>query len=172
MSLLRLPPLQRPAIGCHLFTLRFTFCKTFGQPLRTNLHSKQFHVSYRGQLAARTSLPPPEHSTSARKTSNALAYVGGRKPNQTLAESLASKPSLTLLYQAPSHIVYMTTCCILGAFCITWSVFNFYGTFINPVGQPGSFVFIAMGTTIILVAAGGVAAMRRVSHIIPTDPVS
>ena len=162
MSFLRLPPPLRPFVDCHSFTLRFPLRNIFGQPLRTHTHPKQFHTFSRTQLAAQKSLPQSKNSTSTRKAPNALAYIGGRKPSQTLAESLASKPSPTLLYQAPSYVVYMTTCCLLGGFCFAWSVFNIYGTFISPIGQPGHFVLVSMGITATLVLCLGGYVMSRV----------
>ena len=62
-----------------------------------------------------------------------------------LIDKYAQRSSPTLLYQAPSPVLYQTGCYLLAGFCFTWAGYNVWNTFLDPLVETGNFVKFSIG---------------------------
>ncbi|KAI9823901.1 MAG: hypothetical protein M1832_002219 [Thelocarpon impressellum] len=64
---------------------------------------------------------------------------------RSFAEKLALKPSPTLLYQAPSHTLYVVGSYAFGLFCLSYAGFNFYAHYLHPPPGLSPWIPVAFG---------------------------
>lgn len=96
-------------------------------------------------------LSPIVKATSKTIAPASLPY----KAHASFADTLALRSSPVLLYQSPSHVVYITGCWLLGGFCMTWATFNFYSQYLDPIkGTPGWIPVLMGGVCVAMVCAG------------------
>jgi hypothetical protein len=87
---------------------------------------------------------------------------------QSYATTLAQKSHPTLLYQAPSHTIFMI-CCYSGAlFCFSYAGFNFWTQYLVPPESLASWVPIAFAGVCFVMAAGGAWLVLSCSGLIKT----
>ena len=73
----------------------------------------------------------------------------------SFADTLALRSSPILLYQAPSHALYITSCWLLGGFCMTYATINFYTQILDPLkGTPQWVPMLMGGLCVVMVCAG------------------
>ena len=87
----------------------------------------------------------------------------------SFADTLARRSSPILLYQAPSHTVYIAGCWLLGGFCMTWATFNFYSQYLDPAkGTPTWIPVLIGGVCVVMVCMGTWAILGvRISTVAP-----
>ena len=84
---------------------------------------------------------------------------------KSLAETLSSRSSPTLLYQAPPPTVYIATCYSFGAFCLVYAGFVFYVQYLHPLdGTPG-WLPVMMGGVSVFMTFIGIRSLFGVSHV-------
>ena len=84
---------------------------------------------------------------------------------ESFAESIASRSSPTLLYEAPSPVLFVATCYILGAGCLTYAGFNFYSVYLHPPDQMGFYLPVMVGGVCVFMAFAGVWVISGVCII-------
>ncbi len=89
---------------------------------------------------------------------------------RSFAETMALRPSPTLLYQAPSHTVYIVGSYVIGGFCLAYAGFNFYSHYLLPPEGLAPWVPIAFGGVCVFMTCFGtwliLAPARLVSSCI------
>ncbi|KAL2019669.1 hypothetical protein VTK56DRAFT_9288 [Thermocarpiscus australiensis] len=118
------------------------------------------------QTAARSSRPAataaakpaapkqPKNAPSKPSTLPGSAASQARRPS-TYAEQLALK-GRTVLYEAPSHFWFRAGCFSSGAFCVSYTVFQYWNIYISP--PEGLYWWIPHAYGLILVAMAGMGA--------------
>lgn len=81
---------------------------------------------------------------------------------RSFADTLALRPSPVLLYQSPSHAVYVTGCWLLGGFCMTWATFNFYSQYLDPIKGTPEWIPVLMGGVCVAMVCAGTWAILGV----------
>jgi len=79
-----------------------------------------------------------------------------RASYESFSESLARRPSPTILYEAPSPYLYITGCYVLATACFVYAGFNFESTYLHPPEQIGYWIPIAVGGVCVAMAFFGV----------------
>ncbi|KAH7360438.1 hypothetical protein BKA65DRAFT_493128 [Rhexocercosporidium sp. MPI-PUGE-AT-0058] len=74
---------------------------------------------------------------------------------KSYAMSLAEKPHSTLLYQAPSHTVYMLTCYGTAGFCFAYATISFWSNYLLAPPDLPTWVPVAFGGISLLMACLG-----------------
>lgn len=103
-------------------------------------------------------LSPIVKATSKTIAPASLPY----KAHASFAETLALRSSPVLLYQSPSHVVYITSCWLLGGFCMTWATFNFYIHYMDPTKGTPEWIPVFMGGVCVAMLCGGTWAILGV----------
>ncbi|KAL5327049.1 hypothetical protein ACEPPN_004739 [Leptodophora sp. 'Broadleaf-Isolate-01'] len=98
----------------------------------------------------KTSNTPAKAPTPAKGP--ALVTPTGYK---SYAMSLAEKTHSTLLYQAPSHTMYMLTCYGTAGFCFTYATISFWSNYILAPPDLPTWVPVAFGGISLLMACLG-----------------
>ena len=93
--------------------------------------SKEYHSRLSTKVAKLRSVLP----TATPRTINGPQPVRAGA-YQTVGQSLALRPSPTLLYQSPSYSMFFIGYYLLGGFCLVYAVINFRMHYLNPV--PGT----------------------------------
>lgn len=96
---------------------------------------------------------PPRSQPAARPLQ---ISKGNRLSYESFSESLARRPSLTILYEAPSPYLYITGCYVLATACFAYAGFNFESTYLHPPEQLGYWIPIAVGGVCVAMAFFGV----------------
>ena len=109
----------------------------------------------------------PVPSTIARKVSP-RAFPQNVSPTTTepfrpYVARLASRPSPTLLYQAPSASGFIAGCYILAGLCFSYVAFNAWNTFVNPLIEHDFFIRGAVASMCFAVSCFGAWVVFRVS---------
>lgn len=118
-------------------------------------------------------------SKSPKKTIPITPAPNARKAVQpiyaTYAQTLAQKPHPTLLYQAPSHTVFLLSSYSGAFFCFTYAAYNLNITYFNPPADLASWVSYSFGGICFLMAAFGgylLLSPARLIHTISAVPVA
>ena len=74
---------------------------------------------------------------------------------ESFVESIAFRSSPTLLYEAPSPVLFVTTCYVLGAGCLAYAGFNFYSVYLHPPDQIGFYLPVMVGGVCVFMAFAG-----------------
>lgn len=118
----------------------------------------------------------PTPGRTARPTRNTVLKAPSYLPNHALyAQTLASKHSPTLLYEAPTSNIYAITCYGVSGFCMAYGVWHFYDALLTP--HPGLWWVIPyfMGGVCIFTIGAGVyvaAGVRRLVKSVTAVPVT
>jgi hypothetical protein len=157
------------------FLLRLPFYRLSTLPPGTNLSSLQRRGLYESvakvnslrwrlftstvrQLAVKNAKPAvrqlaPKSQLAARPLQTSK---GNRLSYESFSESLARRPSPTVLYEAPSPYLYITGCYVLATACFAYAGFNFESTYLHPPQQLGYWIPIAVGGVCVAMAFFGV----------------
>ncbi|KAI9886691.1 MAG: hypothetical protein M1823_001467 [Watsoniomyces obsoletus] len=81
---------------------------------------------------------------------------------------MACRPSPTLLYQAPSHTVYIVGSYIFGGFCLAYAGFNFYSHYLLPPEGLAPWVPIAFGGVCVFMTCFGTWLILAPARLIRT----
>ena len=84
------------------------------------------------------------------------------KAYRSFADTLALRSSPILLYQSPSHAVYITGCWLVGGFCMTWATFNFYIQYLDPIKGTPEWIPVLMGGVCVATMCLGTWVILRV----------
>lgn len=119
------------------------------------------------QLTAKKTQTAPSRIQTASKVAARAIPTAKANPTtyKTYAETLNSRPSPTLLYQAPSPALYVIGCYTLGGFCITYGAYNFWANYLHPYGQPPAWVPIAFGAIALATGVFGCYVLYGVRHL-------
>ena len=93
--------------------------------------SKVYHY----RLSTKTAKPRSVLPTATPRTINGPQPVRAGA-YQTVGQSLALRPSPTLLYQSPSYSTFFIGNYLFGGFCLVYAIINFRMHYLNPV--PGT----------------------------------
>lgn len=85
---------------------------------------------------------------------------------KSLAETLSSRASPTLLFQAPSPTVYIAACYSFGAFCLIYAGFVFYSQYLHPMDGTPVWLPVMMGGISVFMTFVGIRSFFGVSDII------
>lgn len=89
-----------------------------------------------------------------------------RNPSYTpFAQSLANRPSPTLLYQVHSQTNFTVGCYIVGTAIVVMAVFNFYTEYLHPLDRTYAWVPVIMAAFCLAMLALGLWVIRRVRLI-------
>lgn len=155
---------------CHFQTaqaLHFFLPRTSSQPLRFLSTTRSLRANRPGRSAAsiKTSLPKKKPSYTPAKaptTSTSPAKY------QTYASILAQKAHPTLLYQAPSHTMFIVCCYSSSLFCFTYATINFWSNYLVPPAELASWVPIAFGMVSVFMAGVGTWLVLGPARLIKT----
>ncbi|RKU40065.1 hypothetical protein DL546_001105 [Coniochaeta pulveracea] len=87
-------------------------------------------------------------------------------PSPAYAATLASKPTPTLLYEAPSHFWFTFSAFNAGAFCIAYTAVQYYSVYLHPPPDLAWWVPHAYGLICVTMGAVGTYWLRWPSRII------
>lgn len=86
-----------------------------------------------------------------------------RNPAYTpYAQSLALRPSPTLLYQVHSQTTFTVGCYVVGGLLIVMSVINFYNEYLHPLERTWAYIPTMMAGVCLAVLVLGLWVIRRV----------
>lgn len=164
VSLQRLAPKPSSASPVHRLLLRRSVWRTE----QKRLPPQRFFAS--GKHSG------PSLTRTIRQTRGIAPRPQSYLPNQALyAQTLASKHSPTLLYEAPTSNVYAVTCYGISGFCMLYGVWHFYDALLTP--HPGLWWVIPyfMGGVCIFTIGAGVyvaAGVRRLVKSVTAVPIT
>ncbi|KAM7223743.1 hypothetical protein V8F06_000759 [Rhypophila decipiens] len=142
------------------------------------IRTRIFHITRRAKLSpspARPALGRNASSSAAPKKPS--APITPTKPPagsrltaanalKSYVERLATKGSRTLLYEAPSHFWYRVSSFAAGAFCITYTVVQYWEVYLHPREGLATWVPHAFGLICIFMTAMGGYFVLGTQHII------
>ncbi|KZF25132.1 hypothetical protein L228DRAFT_265606 [Xylona heveae TC161] len=108
----------------------------------------------RSQFLEHAAKRPEKVAASAQMSGS---VKGAPRPGKyvSFSEALASRGSSILLYEAPSHRLYMTGCYAFGSFCFTYAGYNFYAQYLHPPADLATWIPIAFGGVCFAMACFG-----------------
>ena len=114
----------------------------------------------------RTSPPPPPPPASP-KTITPFSPATTRKPNTSYLDQLAAR-GRTTLYEAPSHFWFRTSSLCAAAFCVSYTVYQYWSSYLHPPEGLAWWVPHAFGVICVFVAASGTYFAMGTLRIIRT----
>ena len=134
--------------------------------LRRSARTLQFPRPRLRSLTTTRQLTAKKTQTASKTATRAIPTAKANLTTyKTYAESLNSRPSPTLLYQAPSPALYIIGCYTLGGFCIAYGAYNFWANYLHPYGQPPAWVPVAFGAIALGTAVFGFYVLYGVRHL-------
>lgn len=85
---------------------------------------------------------------------------------KSLADTLSSRSSPTLLYQAPSPTVYIAACYSFGTFCLVYAGFVFYSQYLHPMDGTPVWLPVMMGGISVFMTFVGIRSFLGVGDMI------
>ncbi|KAM7202331.1 hypothetical protein V8F20_004498 [Naviculisporaceae sp. PSN 640] len=135
------------------------------------IRSRLFHGAARRVKNTTPRRNASSSSAAAKKPSAATSpIISTIKPTtsalRSYVERLATKGSRTLLYEAPSHFWYRVSSFAAGAFCITYTVVQYWEVYLHPHEGLATWVPHAFGVICIFMTAMGLYFVMGTQHIV------
>lgn len=125
----------------------------------TGSATRHLSVTARRQWASKKAQLPPVAKATPKPVGPTSLPRLPPKAYGSFADTLALRSSPILLYQSPSHAVYITGCWMLGGFCMTYATFNFYTQYLNPIKGTPEWIPVLMGGVCVAMACAGTWAI-------------
>jgi hypothetical protein len=140
----------------------------FSLPRSSTLNARQ--ISNSAILRAAKKVRAPKFPTTKPKTvtSPTSKLANSQTAYKTFAEQLAEKTHPTLLYQAPSHLLFKISSYAGGFFCISYSTYNFWAHFLFPPEGINQYVIYAYGGIVVLMTALGTYLILGPARLVRT----
>lgn len=112
--------------------------------------------------------PPPPPPTQAPKTLTPFSPATVRKPHTgSYLDQLAAR-GRTTLYEAPSHFWFRTSSLCAAAFCISYTVYQYWSTYLHPPEGLVWWVPYAFGVICVFMASVGTYFAMGTLRIVKT----
>lgn len=116
--------------------------------------------------------PIPVKAATPPKPGKFISIPRSGNPAHTpFAQSLALRPSPTLLYQVHSQTNFTVGCYIVGGLLISMSVINFYNEYLHPLERTWVYIPIMMAGVCVAVLLLGLWVLRRVRQFGTPPPL-
>ncbi|KAI9842392.1 MAG: hypothetical protein M1838_003162 [Thelocarpon superellum] len=126
--------------------------------------SKKTHQARPAPRATKAPTPPASSSIPLRSHVSrppAAKYL-------SYADTLARRPSPTLLYRAPSHTLYKLGSYGFGGFCLSYAGYNFYAHYLYPPEGLSPWVPVAFGGVCFAMTCAGTWLLLGPARLIRT----
>lgn len=108
------------------------------------------------------SLPPTPAKPSMPPKPGKFVSIPRNPGYHPFAQSLALRPSPTLLYQVHSQTNFTVGCYILGGILVVVAVINFYNEYLHPLERTWAYIPTMMGCICLVMILLGLLVIRRV----------
>ena len=113
------------------------------------------------------SLPSTPAKTSTPPRPGTYVSIPRNPAYRPFAQSLALRPSPTLLYQVHSQTNFTVGCYIVGGILIVVSVINFYNEYLHPLERTWAYIPTMMAGLCLAMLVLGLWLIRRVRRLRP-----
>lgn len=110
------------------------------------------------------SLPSTSSKPSAPPQAGKFVSIPRNPALRPFAQSLALRPSPTLLYQVHSQTNFTVGCYLVGGILVIVSVINFYNEYLHPLERTWAFIPTMMAGVCLVMLCLGLWVIRRVRH--------
>lgn len=97
------------------------------------------------QLTPKKPVSAPKQAKTKPQVAAHTNLPSARSKYQSFADTLASRKSPTLLYEAPSSTLYITGCYLFSTACFSIGGINFYNSYLHPPAELSSWLSVAVG---------------------------